>query len=158
MAKELDVLAAKEELAKCVLNKTANERTQTEGILADTVLALIERLQGWKKAVEGLTPSGSEFVDDPKACGDYVRERMSDQHRLVIKTIQEKQELAERADKAEAQLASLREKARKVVDWHTLSIEQFVLKYGGTVTKAWNESNARKKAVAALAAELGDKE
>lgn len=28
----------------------------------------------WKEAVEGLTPNGSEFVDDPKACSAYIRQ------------------------------------------------------------------------------------
>ena len=31
----------------------------------------------WKKAVEGLTPSGSEFVNNPEACAAYLRERMN---------------------------------------------------------------------------------
>lgn len=29
----------------------------------------------WKKAVEGLTPSGSEFVNDPERCAKYIREK-----------------------------------------------------------------------------------
>src|SRR5207245_1879827 len=32
-------------------------------------------LAEWKKAVEGLTPSGSEFVNDPVACAKHIRER-----------------------------------------------------------------------------------
>lgn len=31
----------------------------------------------WKRAVEGLTPSGSEFVDDPAACAAYIRHTYS---------------------------------------------------------------------------------
>lgn len=29
----------------------------------------------WKAAVEGLTPQGSEYVDDPEACAAAIRER-----------------------------------------------------------------------------------
>jgi hypothetical protein len=29
----------------------------------------------WKHAVEGLTPGGSEFVDDPEACAKFIKER-----------------------------------------------------------------------------------
>lgn len=32
-------------------------------------------IKEWKKAIEGLTPSGSEFVNDPKACAEYIRRR-----------------------------------------------------------------------------------
>lgn len=38
----------------------------------DSLRAVLER---WKKAVEGLTPSGSEFVDDPENCAAYIRKR-----------------------------------------------------------------------------------
>lgn len=29
----------------------------------------------WKAAIEGLTPSGSEYVDDPEACATTIRQR-----------------------------------------------------------------------------------
>ena len=31
----------------------------------------------WKRAIEGLTPSGSEFVDDPENCAAYIRSTYS---------------------------------------------------------------------------------
>lgn len=31
----------------------------------------------WKKAIEGLTPSGSEYVDDPERCAQHIRLRLS---------------------------------------------------------------------------------
>lgn len=43
--------------------------------LLDTIDALNKLVARWKKAVEGLTPSGSEFVDDPEACAAYIRKR-----------------------------------------------------------------------------------
>jgi hypothetical protein len=45
----------------------------------DHLLAVIEdqdaMLKRWKYAVEGLTPNGSEYVDDPEACATAIRER-----------------------------------------------------------------------------------
>jgi len=29
----------------------------------------------YKKALEGLTPNGSEFVNDPEYCAEFIRER-----------------------------------------------------------------------------------
>jgi hypothetical protein len=39
----------------------------------------------WKRALEGLTPGGSEFVDDPEACARFVRERRASQRDLLIR-------------------------------------------------------------------------
>lgn len=41
--------------------------------LTDRNTTLESELAAWKKAVVGLTPSGSEFVDDPKRCAEYIR-------------------------------------------------------------------------------------
>jgi len=45
----------------------------SEAIVGD----LRERVTAWKKAIEGLTPSGSEYVDDPERCAAYIRERLA---------------------------------------------------------------------------------
>jgi hypothetical protein len=46
---------------------------------AGRLLSIIEEqdtmLKRWKAAVEGLTPNGSEYVDDPEACAAHIRER-----------------------------------------------------------------------------------
>lgn len=66
--------------------------------LCDTVMDLYRELAEsqsmtlrWKKAVEGLTPSGSEFVDDPERCAAHIRKRC--QYPPII--IRLKEELAE---------------------------------------------------------------
>lgn len=41
----------------------------------ERIAELEVELKQWKKAVEGLTPSGSEFVNDPENCARYIRER-----------------------------------------------------------------------------------
>lgn len=50
--------------------------------MRDTIDALQAKLDAadkmtmrWKKAVEGLTPSGSEFVNDPEYCAAFIRKR-----------------------------------------------------------------------------------
>lgn len=50
------------------------------------VHALLERtrqIQLWKTALEGLTPGGSEFVNDPAACAAFVREARDSAVRAV---------------------------------------------------------------------------
>jgi hypothetical protein len=37
----------------------------------------------YKQALEGLTPSGSEFVNDPENCALYVRDTMNRQHETI---------------------------------------------------------------------------
>lgn len=48
---------------------------------ADSVLFTLEcdrrMLKRYKKELEGLTPSGSEFVDDPERCAAFVKDRLS---------------------------------------------------------------------------------
>ncbi|MDZ4346125.1 MAG: hypothetical protein U1E51_27245 [Candidatus Binatia bacterium] len=39
--------------------------------------ALVAQVAAWKKAIEGLTPSGSEYVDDPERCATYIRDRFA---------------------------------------------------------------------------------
>jgi regulator of replication initiation timing len=41
---------------------------------------LEHELARWKKAIEGLTPSGSEFVNDPEACAAHIRDRYNPLH------------------------------------------------------------------------------
>lgn len=43
--------------------------------LLDELSAAQSEIARWKKAIEGLTPSGSEYVDDPEACAAYIRKR-----------------------------------------------------------------------------------
>src|SRR5687767_11215945 len=34
-----------------------------------------DELTRWKKAVEGLTPGGSEFANDPERCAQFIKDR-----------------------------------------------------------------------------------
>ncbi len=42
-------------------------------------------LDRYKRALEGLTPGGSEFANDPERCAAYVRDTIEHQHRMIIK-------------------------------------------------------------------------
>lgn len=48
----------------------------------------------WKKAVEGLTPGGSEFVDNPEACAAYIQNNLNTPRR-IMKLLAERKELVE---------------------------------------------------------------
>jgi hypothetical protein len=42
-------------------------------------------LKQYKRALEGLTPGGSEFANDPERCAAFVRDKMEHRHRLIVK-------------------------------------------------------------------------
>jgi hypothetical protein len=59
---------------------------QQQRALAETRIQLVaERnlLERYRAALEGLTPGGSEFVNDPENCAWYVREAMNRQHETI---------------------------------------------------------------------------
>ena len=56
----------------------------------DDIAATIDRetkLPQWKAALEGLTPSGSEFVDDPETCRRFVKDRLDSDHRMLMDSL-----------------------------------------------------------------------
>ena|ERR1700688_3059075 len=55
----------------------------------------------WKKAIKGLTPSGSEFVDDPAACAAFIRER-TNVPQIVIDLRKQNANLQSRIDRVKA--------------------------------------------------------
>lgn len=83
----------------------------------------VEVLAPWKKAIEGLTPSGSEFVNDPAACAAYIRKR-TNYPPIIIK-------LRERVAELEQQVAEVPAKARleEAKRWN---------EYGGNID-GWDE-------------------
>ena len=44
---------------------------------------VLAALAAWRRAVVGLTPSGSEFVDDPEYCAAFIRKR-TEYPRMII--------------------------------------------------------------------------
>lgn len=51
------------------------EALPTVAIIARNKLE--EYIVSYKRSLEGLTPGGSEFVDDPKFCAEFIRNRMN---------------------------------------------------------------------------------
>lgn len=47
--------------------------------------AAVKRAEEASRALESLTPSGSEFHDSPKMCAGYIRERLDSNHRNLIR-------------------------------------------------------------------------
>src|SRR5271170_1599393 len=46
------------------------------------------------KALEELTPGGSEFYEDPAFCANMLRESRSSSHKFLVKTLCDRNELA----------------------------------------------------------------
>lgn len=44
---------------------------------------LVKRARGYKQFLELLTPGGSEFVNDPKACHDFVDKQKTERLRII---------------------------------------------------------------------------
>lgn len=69
------------QLALKAARKIAFALSHGAAVDVNSIAATIDRetkLPQWKAALEDLTPSGSEFVDDPKTCARYVRRRLDD--------------------------------------------------------------------------------
>lgn len=72
-------------------------------------------LARWKKAVEGLTPGGSEFVDDPEYCAAYIRKRCN-YPRMIIEMREREakyRELLEAAVQADLQIEYMQSKFKE---------------------------------------------
>jgi hypothetical protein len=56
----------------------------------EDIAAIIDKetkLPQWKAALEGLTPSGSEFVDDPERCRKFVKDRLDNGHTMLMDSL-----------------------------------------------------------------------
>jgi hypothetical protein len=58
---------------------------------------IIDLLWRYKRALEGLTPGGSEFVNDPEFCAQWARKARDTQHAMIIKQQVELKQLRESA-------------------------------------------------------------
>lgn len=77
-----------------------------ESRLESELARLKEENGRWKAAIEGLTPNGSEYVDDPEACAAAIRHRT----RWPQQIIEARAELSRlRKENAEVALTELRE-------------------------------------------------
>lgn len=88
-----DNLISDDEYYELALEHGAVARLETY----DRIIAQFKR---YKVALEGLTPSGSEFVNEPERCSAHVRERLDSQHNIAKQAIL-------RAQHAEACVAHL---------------------------------------------------
>lgn len=48
------------------------------------------------RALENLTPNGSEFVNDPERCVEFIRRHSQSQHRMIVAQQLELKSLRER--------------------------------------------------------------
>ena len=92
--------------------RATNERwTMNEASLlvsmGDEIAELKAMNRRWKAAVEGLTPHGSEFVNDPEACAAAIRARC-DWPRQIIE--------------AREEIARLRDALTAIAEWKSTSV------------------------------------
>jgi hypothetical protein len=45
---------------------------------------MFELCMRYKRALEGLTPGGSEFVNDPERCAEFVRDKHTRMHHMLV--------------------------------------------------------------------------
>lgn len=72
------------------LEKELSETTQfTYTVGTDDLRKMMKLFRQYRKALEGLTPGGSEFVCDPEYCAAYVKKRRDFQHGQILKLTKE---------------------------------------------------------------------
>lgn len=64
---------------KFIFSVPADVARQARAELAATQSMLAR----WKRAIEGLTPGGSEFADDPERCALFIRDRTNYPRQIV---------------------------------------------------------------------------
>lgn len=60
---------------------------------------LFEEKERWRKALESLTPQGSEFYNDIGYCLNWIHKRDSDKHKHMIELVRRECELQSRLDR-----------------------------------------------------------
>ena len=77
--------------------------------MQDEIKKLKEERDRYEKAIVSLTPSGSEFVNDPEYCAKHVKEYQASQHGIICNLVIEKKKLKEERD-------SLYENLYRIID------------------------------------------
>src|SRR6185369_6183989 len=68
----------------------------------ERVAGLTAERDAYKAVLESLTPGGSEFVNDPEYCRDYVQRKLNSNHESIKRAVKESRAL-------EAQVAEMKE-------------------------------------------------
>lgn len=55
------------------------------------------------KALEDLTPTGSEFWEDPKRCYEFVKELIANRWRILVETVKQRNTLREQLEREHSQ-------------------------------------------------------
>ena len=89
-------------ILRCRLADTKQLLSETRAQLD----AVIEERNKAMRALESLTPSGSEFAGDPSMCAKFMRKSREAQQKTIIRFKSERDAAQARADKLEADLAA----------------------------------------------------
>ncbi len=82
----------------------ADKCEQLEATIADLQGQLLE----WNRALHSLTPGGSEYANDSKACVEWVREARSRQHEAIIDGVKQRKDLQQRVAQLEGERDALK--------------------------------------------------
>ena len=105
-----DPLARLAGLAREMDVQFARLRNEQIGVNADLVICKRE-LAATRKALESLTPGGSEFYGVPERCVEFVRERRDEAHRISLNLRSQFDQTRAEIDRLTAENAALRERA-----------------------------------------------
>jgi hypothetical protein len=98
-------------MCKQCLDKIKVMYTERVGIIAISKNDMFDILASLPKcpamrALEELTPQGSEFWEDPTYCYEFLKKQRSSTHQLLISTAGARNQLFERVAELEEQLKS----------------------------------------------------
>ena len=83
--------------------------------LETLLLNKIKESNEWEKELTELTPGGSEFAGDPKACGDFVRTLLHTKHEKIIELKKELNGLYNEETFTREKIETLQSEIHKIV-------------------------------------------
>lgn len=90
-------------------------RAESARLAAEEIARLRAEVARWKSAVEGLTPGGSEYVDDPERCAEHIRQWCAWPKKMIALKAENEQLRSVLQD--ERNLCKLYKESFDVADW-----------------------------------------
>ena len=110
-------LNACETIYKMYVAATGREGVAPKRGVVEDLADLQGQLLEWKRALHSLTPGGSEYANDLKACVEWVREARSRQHETIIDGVKQRKALQQRVAQLEGERDALFDENTKLHGW-----------------------------------------
>jgi hypothetical protein len=114
---------------KCGLPVPVEASPEGELVRYADAHATIADLQGqlleWKRALHSLTPGGSEYANDSKACVEWVREARSRQHEAIIDGVKQRKDLQQRVAQLEGENEKLKTRRKEWGEAEYIKLREF---------------------------------